>query len=314
MAVDLLGKRQVEAHEHRGPDDGVEADNLFSDKVHVRRPELREVVILVIFKAERRHIVKERIDPHIDHVTRVKVHGNAPGKARTGHAEVLQAGVNEIVDHLVHAGLWLEEVGLGQKLADTAGVFGEAEEIGLLLRVMHLAAAVGTFAVFELALGPERLARRAVFSFIRALVDIAVFIHLAEDLLNRRDMIVVRRADEAVVRDIHQLPQIENALFARDDVVDKLLRGHARGLGLLFDLLAVLVRSGQEHHVAALEPLVARHRVGGHGAVGVADVELGRGVVDRRCDIKFFLTGIAHGNFLLSAPAPNESAANIDRG
>ena len=61
-----------------------------------------------------------------------------------------------------------------------------------------------------------------------------------------------------------------------------------------------------------LEPLVARHRVGGHGAVGVADMELGRGVVDRRCDIKFFLTGIAHGNFLLSAPAPNESAADFD--
>ena len=61
---------------------------------------------------------------------------------------------------------------------------------------------------------------------------------------------------------------------ALDDVVDKLLGGDAGLLGLVLDLLAVLVGAGQEHDVVALQALVAGHGVGGHGAVGVADVQL----------------------------------------
>ena len=277
----------------------------------VCRPVFLQVVILIVFKAERRHIVKERVNPYIDHMTRVKVDGNAPCEARSRNAKVLEAGVNKVVDHFVDAGLRLEEIGLGQKLAHTVCVLGKAEEIRLFLRIVDLAAAVGALAVLELALGPERLARRAVFALVRALVDVAVFIHFAENLLDCRDMIIVRRADKTVVGDVHQLPQIENALLARDDVVDKLLRGHAGCLCLFFDLLTVLVGAGQEHDVVALQALVARHRVGRDGAVGMTDVKLCRRIVNRRCDIKGFLTGIAHGNFLLSAPAPNESAAEF---
>lgn len=42
----------------------------------------------------------------------------------------------------------------------------------------------------------------------------------------------------------------------------------------------MLVGSGEEHDVIALKPLEARHGVRRHGAVGVADVELGGRVVD----------------------------------
>jgi len=97
-------------------------------------------------------------------------------------------------------------------------------------------------------------------------------------------VIIVGRADEAVVGDIHQLPKI---LDAGDDMVDILLRRNAGRLGLLLDLLAVFVGAGQEHHVIALQPLVARHDVGGDGAVAVADVELVRRIINRRRDIKF---------------------------
>ena len=72
--------------------------------------------------------------------------------------------------------------------------------------------------------------------------------------------------------------------------------------GLVLDLLAVLVGAGQEHHVVALQPLVARHGVGGHGAVGVADVQLVRGVVDRRGDIEFFLFSHDMGSSLYAPP------------
>ena len=56
----------------------------------------------------------------------------------------------------------------------------------------------------------------------------------------------------------------------------------------MLDLQAVLIGAGEEEHVVAAHPLVPGHHVGGHGAVGVPDVQLVRGVVDRGGDIKLF--------------------------
>ena len=43
---------------------------------------------------------------------------------------------------------------------------------------------------------------------------------------------------------------------------------------LVLDLLAMLIGAGEEHDIAAGEPLIAGHGVSGHRAVGVSDVEL----------------------------------------
>ena len=237
----------------------------------------------------------------------VKVHGDTPGEARAGNAEVFKAGLDEVVDHLVHAGGGLEEISVLEQVLHAVGVLTELEEVGLLLGVLHVASAVGALAVDKLALRPETLAGLAVLALVGALVDVAVVVHLLEDFLNGRNMIVVRRADEAVVRNIHELPQIEDALFAADDVVDELLRGHARGLGLIFDLLAVLVGAGQEHDVIARQALVARHRVGRHGTVGVADVELIGRVIDGGGDIESLLV---HWCFPLFCPRRMKAGRN----
>ena len=45
-----------------------------------------------------------------------------------------------------------------------------------------------------------------------------------------------------------------------------------RGLRLFLNLLAVLVRAGEEHHVVPLNPFIPRHGIRHHGAVSVADV------------------------------------------
>ena len=307
MAVNVLGKGHIHAHEHRGPDDGVEADDLLADKVDVGGPELRVIVVLVVHEAERRAVVEERVDPDVNDVTGVKVHGDAPGEARAGNAEVFKAGLDEVVDHLVHAGGGLEEISVLKQVLHAVGVLTELEEVGLLLGVLHVAPAVGALAINELALRPETLAGLAVLALVGALVDVAVVVHLLEDLLNGRNMIVVRRADEAVVRNIHELPQVENALFAADDVVDKLLRGHARVARFVLDLLAVLVRSGQEHDVVARQALVARHRVGRHGTVGVADVELIGRVIDGGGDIESLLV---HWCFPLFCPCRMKAGRN----
>ena len=306
VAVDVLGQRHAHAHEHRGPDDGVEADDLLADKVDVGGPELIVIVVLFVHEAESGAVVEQRIDPDIDDVAGVEVHRNAPGEARAGNAQILKAGLDEVVHHLVHAAGGLEEICVLEQVLHAVGVLAQLEEVGLLFSVLHLTPAVGALAVHELALGPEALAGLAVFADVLALVDVAVVVHLPEDLLDGLDVVIVGGADEAVVGDVHQLPQIEDALLAADDVVHELLRGHARGLGLVLDLLTVLVRSGQEHHVIAGQALVARHRVGRHRAVGVADVQLVRRVVNGRGDIESFLF---HGYLPLFLPAPNESGA-----
>ena len=102
-------------------------------------------------------------------------------------------------------------------------------------------------------------------------------------------MIIVRGADEAVVGDVHELPQVENAVLAGDYPVHKLLRRDTRRLCLLLDLLTVLVRTGEEHHVIAAQALVAGDGVRGDGAVGMPDVQLVRWIVYRGGDIKGLL-------------------------
>ena len=110
-------------------------------------------------------------------------------------------------------------------------------------------------------------------------------------------MVIVGGADKPVVGDVHQLPQIQHAPLPQDDVVHELLGGDPGGLGLVLDLLAVLVGAGEEHHVVALEPLEPGHGVGGHGAVGVADVELVRGIVDGGGNIEITLALFTHFSF-----------------
>ena len=199
MAVDVLGQRHAHAHEHRGPDDGVEADDLLADKVDVGGPELIVIVVLFVHEAKSGAVVEQCIDPDIDDVTGVEVHRHAPGEARAGNAQILKAGLDEVVHHLVHAAGGLEEIRVLEQVLHAVGVLAQLEEVGLLLGVLHLTPAVGALAVHELALRPEALAGLAVFADVLALVDVAVVVHLPEDLLDGLDMVIVGGADEAVV-------------------------------------------------------------------------------------------------------------------
>ncbi len=185
VAVHVLGQGHAQAHEHGGPDDGVEADDLLAHKVHVGGPELLVVVIAVVLIAQGGDVVEQGVHPHVDHVAWVKVHGDAPGEAGAGDAQVLQAGLDEVVHHLVDPAAGLQEVGVLQQVPDPVGVLAQAEEIGLLLGVHDLPAAVGALAVHQLALGPEGLAGLAVFALIGALIDVPLVVHLLEDLLDR---------------------------------------------------------------------------------------------------------------------------------
>ncbi len=305
MAEHVLGHRLAQAHQHGGPDDGVEPDDLLAHDVDAGPPALVVVVVAVVVIAQGGDIVAEGVHPHIDYVLGIEVHRNAPGEAGAGDAQILQAGVQEVLHHLVDAAAGLEEVGVLQQIPDLVGVLAQAEKVGLLLRVLHLPAAVGALAVHQLALGPEGLAGGAVFALVGALVDVALVVHLLENLLDALHMVVVGGADEPVVGDVHQLPQVLHAPVSLYDVVHELLGSDAGLPGLGLDLLAVLVRAGEEHDVLAPQAVIPGQRVRGHRTVGVADVELVRGIVDGRCDIEFFLF---HGILSFKTAAPNGRA------
>ncbi len=266
----------------------MEPHDLLADKMHIGRPVFLHIVVLVVFVAQRRHVVEQSVHPDINHVLGIKIHRNAPGKAGTGNAQVLQALIDKGL-HLIHAGSRRQEFGvLVIQLQQPVGILGKPEKVCLLFSIYHRASAVGAAAVLQLALGPEALAGGAVFSFIGALINISAVVKLTEDLLDRLYMVVVGGADKAVIADVHQLPQRLKAAFPLYDLIHILLRGHAGSLCLVLDLLSVLVCAGQEHHIVALQPFVTCHAVGGNGAVAVPDMQLIRWIVDGCGDIKLF--------------------------
>ena len=292
MAEYLLRERLAESHQENRPIDGVEADDVLTDEVNVRRPELLVVLVMVAVRviAAEGDIVGQCIEPDVDNVTRVEIDRNAPAERGAGYAEVLKTRFEEVVDHLVLAALRLNELRmLLDVLHQAVSVLAHLKEVCFLLGVYARAAAVRAAAVLELALGPEGLARLAVFALVGALIDVALVVQLLEDLLHLFLVHRVGGADELVVGGVHQVPDCLD--FARD-LVNVLLRRDAGSLCLLLDLLAVLIGAGLEIDIVAGHALIARDRVGQHDFVGVADVRLCRGVGNGRRDIIGFLVHV----------------------
>ena len=282
MAEYLLRQRLAERHQEDRPVDGVEADDILADQVHISRPELLVVLVVVAVRiiAAEGDIVGKRIQPNVNNMARVKVYRNTPAERGAGNTQVLQTRLEEVVYHLVLAALRLNELGvLLDVLHQAVGVLAHAEEVCLLLSVYARAAAVRAAAVLELALGPEGLTRLAVFALVRTLVNIALIIQLFEDLLHLFLVHRVGGADELVIGGVHQIP---DGLNLTGNLVNVLLRRDAGCLGLLLNLLTMLVRAGLEINVVTGHALVACDSVGQHDLVGVADVRLRRGIGDRR--------------------------------
>ena len=297
----LLGQRESQRVEHDGPVDRVETDDLLPDQMHVRRPVFPIQPVVIRAVSQRRDVIAQRVNPDVDRMLGIKVHGNAPLDAGPADAQILESGLQEVVDHLVGAAGGLDEIRVLLDVPDQPGsVLVHPEEIALLLRLLHGAAAVRAAPVLQLQLRPEALAGRAVPALVFRLVNVALVVQLAEDLLHRLDMAVVRGADEIVVLDVHQLPQV---LDPGDNPVHILLGRLSQGLRLLLDLLAVLIGSGQEKHVVSRQLLEPGHGVRRRGAVGVPDVQIVGGIVDRRGDVeRLFSVGAGH-----DSPLPSES-------
>src|SRR5262249_4037600 len=89
-------------------------------------------------------------------------------------------------------------------------------------------------------------------------------------------------ANEVVMGDFETLPQ---RVIALHHLVGQRDGGHPPGGGGVFDLLPVLVGSGQEVDLLAQDSMKAREDVGHDGGVDVADVGRVVDVIDRGGDV-----------------------------
>ncbi len=283
VAENLLGQRDVQHLEHDRPDYRMEADDLLAHDVLVGRPVLFKQRRVFGRIAQGGNVVGQRVQPYIDYVAAVDRHGYAPRKRGARYAQILKAGAQEVGQHLVGAGGGLYEVGMRLDVVNQPIlILGYFEEVGLLLNLLHGAAAVGAVAVLGLSGRPERLAGRAVQTLVSALIYVAALVQLHEYVLHGLYVALVGGADEVGIVHVHQRPQF---LYARDDLVHVLLRRYACGLGLVFDLLAVLVGAGQKIGIVAGLLLKARHSVGRYRTERMADMQFIAGIIYRRGNV-----------------------------
>lgn len=276
---DLARQREVLRHQHRGPDDRVEAEDVLADQMYVGGegvPELLRVLVV----ADRRRVVQQCVDPHVDHVLVVPRDRDAPVEGGTGDGEVLEALADEVHD-LVARRLGLDEVRVrlvvGEQLL---AVLAELEEVVLLLEDLHRLLVDGTqlcavLGLDEVAGELVLLTAHAVRALVAALVDLALVVEILDELLDTVRVTPLRRADEVVVRDLQVFP--EGLPGFVDKLVRPLLRADAVRLRGAHDLLAMLVRAGEIPHPLAALTVPAGEHVACDGRIGVAQV---RSVVD----------------------------------
>ena len=123
-------------------------------------------------------------------------------------------------------------------LHQTVRIFLHTEEICFFLCFFDRASAIRTASVNQLAFGPERLTRRTIHSLISSLVDIALFIQAAEDLLHLLLMCFIRCTDKIVIACVHH---IERLADGRCDTVNEFFRRYALFLCFFFYFLTMLI-------------------------------------------------------------------------
>ena len=156
----------------------------------------------------------------------------------------------------------------------------------------------------------------AVPALVGRLVQVARILQTLHELLDAALVAGLGRADEVVIGYAERLPQLGKLRHLR---IAPLLRSHAVLGGRLGHFLAVFVEASEEAYVAPLHAHGARHRIGGDGGVGRADVRLAVHVVDGRGDEEGFVRhvlscglrrlGATHGQKRTACRCPGAQAS-----
>src|SRR5690606_27116291 len=232
-------------------------------------------------------VVRQGIDPHVHDMRRIAGHRNAPVERGTRDREILEPASDETDDLVAPLGRQNElRIGLVVR-EQLVAVSREAEAGGFLLRPLDGRAerlpanAIG--ADGRLILLEVRLLAHGVPAGVTVEVDVARIGHAPPELLAGGVVARLGRADEIIVRDIESGEQLTEA---RRAAVGQRLRGDPFLDGALLHLEAMLVGASEEASLAAIETGEAGHHVAGDRGVGVAEVWLAVGVIDRRRDVE----------------------------
>ena len=274
----VLGQRLANGHKHGRPNNAMEADDVLAHNVVLRGPtesELSLGSIVVEAIAHSRHVIQQRVEPHVGHVAVIERHGNAPIEARAAHGKVVQAAFDEAA-HLVHAEIGLHEFGM--LVVERKQLILERrkfEEVRLFLHALERTMAIGAqmlahraillVALLHLVVGVVGLVGHAIPAIVAALVQVARFLHALPKILNRMVLARLGRANEVVIRNLERLPQVlEQGRLA---VAPCLRRIEAVLLGSLGNLFAMLIHAGKEFDVVAHRATIARLNVGQDGRI-----------------------------------------------
>ena len=164
-------------------------------------------------------------------------------------------------------------------------IFAHFKEICLLLRRLHLPAAVWAFAIHKLGFRPEGLAGGTVKTLVGSLVNISLIVESLKNLLHLLFMVAVRCPDKFVIGNLQQIAELSD--HARH-IVHKLLGRNSGLLRFQLDLLSMLVGSRLEEHVISLCSFVPCDAVRQHDLIVVADMRLARCIGDRSRNVILF--------------------------
>jgi hypothetical protein len=185
--------------------------------------------------------------------------------------------------HLVAPGVGKDEVRIGLDVRHQPVLEGAHAEVPVaLLQQLHRAMALRTAAIHQVLLRVEALAGHAVLAFIIRGVKMAAIVQALQHGLHHSHMPGIRGADVMAVVNVQARPQITEA---HAHAVAQLFWGDACALGGLQHLLAMLVVTGQEESLAPQQTVEAREDIGQHRGVGVAQMQIGVHIVDRRGDV-----------------------------
>ena len=285
MAEHGAGDGQACSHQHGGPDHAMKAGDVLANEVVLHGPTALELAGLFgVGIADAGDICQQRVCPNVADMALIEGQGDAPVEGGTADGQVLQAAPDE-GDHFVSAGLGADEVGiLLIELEQGLLEFGKLEEPVLLAGC----AADGTLAVgadefallvlFQVAFRVVGFLVHAVPALIGALIQIALLIQVVPELLDGTLLGGLGGAHETVVGDIEHIPGIREG---GDHAVAPFLGLHAVALGGFGNLLAMLVKAGDEGDVVVVHALIAGHGICRDGGVRGAQVRCRVHVVDR---------------------------------
>ena len=272
-------------HQHRRPDDAVEAGDVLADDVDIAGPPFLEFR-LVRAEPDAGHVVDERVEPDVDDVFGVIRELDAPREVAPRDADVLEPSFQP-PEHLVATGLRDAEFRvLAIELFELRLVLRQPEEEVLLLElldVLGMGRVDRAASVDELVLVLERLAAEAVQALVRGEVDVVVGDPAPDELLDALHVVGVGRPDETVVRD---LPRVGHLSELGGVLVDERPRRDA--LGLRRDVVPrrVLIRACEEEDVVATLPVETGEHIRARLLVAVMEPRHEVDVVDRGRDVE----------------------------